>query len=274
MSSTKEVLYFLIHSFRNQANTKVLSENKTTTACVAIVAVGAGYSIYKEVSRPPKEDMKTITRMSMKDKINVDWVFLNRMWQIFRILLPGVWNRTFGHLMSLTVLLWARTMLSLKVADIVGSNAQYIVQKNLKKIALGVIQFALIGIPASLVNSGLKYEVRMLSLLFRKSLTEHVQQQYLRGTNFYKASNLGGNNRIDNADQRVTQDIENFCDSLSDFYANFFKPILDVILNTYKLSTVLGYRGPIFLCSYYSLSAAFKRFLMPSFGRLTARLLN
>uniref|UniRef100_A0A6B2KZP0 ABC transporter domain-containing protein n=1 Tax=Arcella intermedia TaxID=1963864 RepID=A0A6B2KZP0_9EUKA len=186
-------------------------------------------------------------------------------------MIPSFWNRTVGHLISLTVLLWARTMLSLKVADIVGSNAEHIVQQNLNQIVLGVIKFTLIGIPASLVNSGLKYEVRMLSLLFRKSLTEHIQEQYLRKTNFYKASNLGGDSRIDNADQRVTQDIENFCNSLSDLYANLFKPILDVTLNFYKLSTTLGFRGPIFLFFYYALSASFKRLLMPSFGRLTAR---
>lgn len=85
------------------------------------------------------------------------------------------------------------------MADITGKNAQYIVQKNLKDIFLGIVQFALIGVPASLVNSGLRYATDSLSLLFRKRLTDHVNNEYLKGTNFYKASNLGGESRIDNA---------------------------------------------------------------------------
>lgn len=50
-----------------------------------------------------------------------------------------------------------------------------------------------------MVNSALRYETAMLSLTFRKRLTDYVHEQYLKGTNFYKASNLGGDSRIDNA---------------------------------------------------------------------------
>lgn len=34
---------------------------------------------------------------------------------------------------------------------------------------------------------------------------------------------------------------------------------------------MLGWRGPVFLFLYYFMSGAFKRFIMPAFGRLTAR---
>lgn len=184
-------------------------------------------------------------------------------------------------------------------------NAKYIVQKKLKHIIMGVLQFAMLGmagaeamfwrlgIPASLVNSALKYEIAVLSLTFRKRLTEHVMEHYLRGTNFYKASNLGGDLRIDNAyvyeivaltdfdrAQRVTQDIETFCESLSTLYATIFKPLLgifpslprlthsDVILNTYQLSSLLSVKAPVLLFGYYGLSASIKRFIMPAFGQV------
>ena len=39
----------------------------------------------------------------------------------------------------------------------------------------------------------------MLSLQFRHRLTHHVINAYLKGVNFYKAVNLGGDSRIDNA---------------------------------------------------------------------------
>jgi ABC-type uncharacterized transport system fused permease/ATPase subunit len=48
----------------------------------------------------------------------------------------------------------------------------------------GIKLFALITIPASAVNAGLKYFEAMVSLRFRKRLSEHVHDQYLDGTNF------------------------------------------------------------------------------------------
>lgn len=39
----------------------------------------------------------------------------------------------------------------------------------------------------------------MLSLRFRKRLTNYINNEYLKDVNFYKACNLGGESRIDNA---------------------------------------------------------------------------
>ena len=98
-----------------------------------------------------------------------------RLVAIGKIVMPSVRTTTFAHLVVLTVLLYARTVLrstsfrfavyllfiisffpfSLKVADITGTNAQYIVQQNLRYILLGVIQFGLIGIILFLVVDAL-----------------------------------------------------------------------------------------------------------------------
>ncbi len=42
-----------------------------------------------------------------------------------------------------------------------------------------------------------------------------------RGFTFYKMSNL--DNRISNADQLLTQDVEKFCDSVAELYSNLSK---------------------------------------------------
>jgi len=78
--------------------------------------------------------------------------------------------------------------------------------------------------------------------------------QYLDGTNFYKACNLGGDARIDNADQRVTADIKDFSDEIASLYASLLKPLLDVVLFTWKLGSLLGWQGPVAMHSYFVLS--------------------
>jgi len=95
--------------------------------------------------------------------------------------------------------------------------------------------------------------------------------KYLDGTNFYKASNLG-NNKIKNADQRVTADIERFSTEIAELYTSLFKPFLDVLLFTYKLTDILGWQGPAIMYSYFVFSGVVKRFIMPGFGRMVAKL--
>jgi len=58
---------------------------------------------------------------------------------------------------------------------------------------------------------------------------------------------------------------------LSNLYTTIFKPVLDVVLFTHKLTGLVGIQGPLILFTYYGLAGFVKRYLMPSFGKLTAR---
>mmetsp|Transcript_14929 Transcript_14929/g.20864 ORF Transcript_14929/g.20864 Transcript_14929/m.20864 type:complete len:700 (-) Transcript_14929:69-2168(-) len=242
---------------------------------IALLVGGSGSLLLKRFlfqKKPQEQKNELITATkSTRAKYAVDRVFFKRLLKILKIIIPSIQSREFVHLMILTFLLFARTILSIEIADVTGKNAQHLVQRKWKETVLGILHFAAIGIPASCVNSGLKYETSVLSLFFRKRLSETINSEYLNGVNFYKASHLGGENRIDNADQRVTADIEKFCDSLSNLYTTIFKPTLDVILFTRKLTTMTGFTGPLMLFGYYFVSGLLKRFFMPAFGKLTAR---
>lgn len=51
-------------------------------------------------------------------------------------------------------------------------------------------------------------------------------------------SNL--DNRISNADQLLTTDIDKFCDSVTDLYSNISKPVLDIFIYVYRLTVNLN----------------------------------
>lgn len=59
-----------------------------------------------------------------------------------------------------------------------------------------------------------------------------------RGFTYYQVSNL--DNRIANADQLLTTDIEKFCDTVVDLYGNISKPMLDISIYLYRLTVNLG----------------------------------
>lgn len=46
--------------------------------------------------------------------------------------------------------------------------------------------------------------------------------------------------RISNPDQLLTTDVDKFCDSCTDFYSNVAKPLLDIGIYVYKLTSTIG----------------------------------
>ncbi len=129
-----------------------------------------------------------------------------------------------------------RTWFSLLIAELVGNNAENLVTKNWAAVFRGTFAFFLWTIPASFVNSALKWLTEKLASMFRRRLSERVHSQYIQGVNYYTVCNLqvGGDQRLESVDQRVTVDIENFCQNLSELYSSIFKPVLDVVVFTMK----------------------------------------
>lgn len=49
-------------------------------------------------------------------------------------------------------------------------------------------------------------------------------------------------NRIANADQLLTVDVEKFCDTVVDLYSNISKPTLDIGIYVYRLTMNIGFQ--------------------------------
>ncbi len=76
---------------------------------------------------------------------------------------------------------------------------------------------------------------------------------------------------LTHADQRLTEDVEKFCYSISELYGYTFKPLLDVLLFTRSLAKIMGYKSQFVLYGYYFLSAGVLRRLSPPLALMTAQ---
>ncbi|KAL3118446.1 hypothetical protein niasHT_004026 [Heterodera trifolii] len=74
--------------------------------------------------------------------------------------------------------------------------------------------------PVSVINSFLELSLCELKLRFCERLTHHFYAQYLDGFT-YKVNNL--DNRIANADQLLTQDVDHICEGIVELYSNLSK---------------------------------------------------
>lgn len=126
----------------------------------------------------------------------------------------------------------------------------------------------LFAIPSSTVNSAMEYYSKLLALAFRERLTKYFHGKYLQKMFYYKICNL--DSRIQNPDQRLTQDLDKWAHSLANLYLNFTKPCLDIWLFSRKLAELVGWEGPAITFLWYFISACIIRVVSPAFGKLTA----
>uniref|UniRef100_M4C2Q7 ABC transporter domain-containing protein n=1 Tax=Hyaloperonospora arabidopsidis (strain Emoy2) TaxID=559515 RepID=M4C2Q7_HYAAE len=164
-------------------------------------------------------------------------------------------------------MLVARTSFDIAVLHTFTAMERAIISRSRTDFLRHLRRFVAMMLPMSCVNSLLKYGHAELGLRFRTRLTRHLYAQYVKGFVYYRVSNL--DNRISNADQLLTVDVERFSNSVADLYSNMSKPLLDIVLYAVKLSSTIGVEGPVIMLGYLVVSGFFLTWLRQPTSRFT-----
>ena len=195
---------------------------------------------------------------------------MKRLAFILRIVVPSITSKEAMLLAIQSTMLVTRSFISLRIAKKGGDGLQAVMERSWKKFFFVLGDFFVSGVSASVVNSALKYLTNSITVSFRERLTERVHREYLRDGAFYRAAVLRVGN-LDNADQRIADDLHQFCHTASDLFARTFKPLLDVVLSTARMAENMGYGGLAVLYGYFVLSGALIKTLSPPFSEYIAR---
>lgn len=187
-----------------------------------------------------------------RSKAAVDTLFFSRLYKILKILIPGWFSTESGLLLMVALSLVLRTICDIWMIQNSTSVESSIIQRNHEKFKMYLVRFMYAMPMISLVNNVLKYGLNQLKLRFRTRLTNYLYSKYLRGFTYYKMSNL--DNRIANADQLLTQDVEKFCNSVADLYSNLSKPVLDIVIYIRQLALAIGAQGPATMIGYLAVA--------------------
>ncbi|KAL1006682.1 hypothetical protein UPYG_G00075330 [Umbra pygmaea] len=206
-------------------------------------------------------------KAAKKDRAAVDYVFVLRIVKIIQIMVPQWFCKETGYLILIAAMLVARTYCDVWMIQNGTMIESAIIGRSNKDFKRYLFNFCKVMPLIALVNNFLKLGLNELKLRFRVRLTKHLYDEYLKGYTYYKMGNL--DNRIANADQLLTQDVEKFCNSVVDLYSNLSKPLLDIGLYIFKLTTAIGPQGPASMMSYLVISGLFLTRLRRPIGRMT-----
>lgn len=194
----------------------------------------------KAASRHERTQPKTTTPLSPEDaaaadakqkkgkkKVELNRDFFRALLRLLRIVVPGWRSKETRLLISHSVFLVVRTLISLKVAAMDGAIVKALVKGNGKEFLMRIVWWMLIAVPATFTNSMLSWHQAELSLKYRTRLTHYIHDKYLSQLTFYGISAL--DDRIKNADQLIAVDVAKFSSSLAELYSNLAKPLLDMV---------------------------------------------
>lgn len=206
---------------------------------------------------------------------NLNLQFILQFIKLVRIMIPSVFSSEVGLLAGHTTFLFLRTFLSIYVANLEGAIVKFIVRKDPKNFMHQLMKWFAVAIPATFINSMIRYLESRIALSFRTRLVEHSYKLYFKNQSYYRVTVLDG--RLDNCAQRLTDDIETVANTVSHLYGQITKPCFDILLMAIALANLVKSRnanlitGPVIISGVVVVSALILRLVSPRFGQLVAQ---
>lgn len=216
----------------------------------------------------------TVRPAGGKSSLGLDRQFVKQLIALLKIMVPGWRTREAGLLTCATLTLLTRTFLSVYVATLEGQIVKRIVLKDVQGFFWMLARWFAIALPATFVNSAIRYLEGRLALSFRGRLVEHAYKMYLSQQTYYRVSAL--DNRLGGAEQRLTDDLSELAGSVAHLYSSLTKPLLDcalVGLALMSFSSKMGAKrmqGPLLASAVIAVTGQILRLTSPKFGQLVA----
>lgn len=133
-------------------------------------------------------------------------------------------------------------------------------EKNLSGFKSHTLIAVLIIVAMAFIRASKKYVCSVFAVCSRGLLTRHLHSGYFTDIIYYRLNIL--DSTIDNADQRISQDVERMCRTFSEIIADLLISPFAIAYYTYYTWTSTGYIGPVCVVVFFVISTILNKFLM------------
>ncbi|KAG2377324.1 hypothetical protein C9374_009235 [Naegleria lovaniensis] len=173
---------------------------------------------------------------------------------------------------SLVALIIIQSLVTRKANLVSGDMMEYLIAQKKSHFFYSVAKFSLFLVIQSMIGPSVKYLVELIALYMRRNLTMHVHDKYFSNMAYYKVNNL--DKRVGAADQRITQDIDVFCNRLAELFTDMLHPTFELILYSIELVRLLGPYALMSVVLYLSFAIFVLSKVSPNFTKISAQVQN
>nr|XP_058954936.1 lysosomal cobalamin transporter ABCD4-like isoform X1 [Pocillopora verrucosa] len=206
---------------------------------------------------------------SSPSKYKLDRWFVKRFWRCWKVMTPSCSSTTFLLFVLLVGFALAAQMMVYNTGLIPSRFYEVLLARDKEDFSSLLISSLLIIIGVSLANSAMKFVSRILYVKWRELLCRKLHAGYFKHRAYYKLNVL--DDKYDNIDQRITQDVERFCET-------FRKVIIVVVVSpftityyTYLCYQSSGYLGPVSIYAFFVVGTIINKLVMSPIVNLVVK---
>lgn len=200
-----------------------------------------------------------------------DALFLRRLGNILAILYKGTRENALGITATLLLigLSIGQTYIVSFTGTINGGFYQAIAEQNLSDFTRILKQSIAVITLSAVLYTALNTLASFLAWCWRRTLVRHVLDRYYSNLVYYKVSMI--DTRVDNPDQRVAQDIDQFCTTLSVVLQNCATAPLVLIQYTFLVVNNISWYAPFVIFGYFFVGAVINKLITSPTSRAVYR---
>ena len=213
-----------------------------------------GHEKIDEVCFQPKSDPRPEARYSL------GLLFLKRFYRCNKILFPRVFCKSTTLFALLLVASLCQEFIIYHVGLIPSKFYKVLGSKDSKAFRPLIFTALYFIVAIALANSAVKYISGTLYVQWRDALTSSLHSKYFFKETFFHINTSDG--KLDNADQRITQDVDKFCQQLSEISPKLLISPLTIGYYSYQCFNNTGYFGPLTIYGYFIVGSVINRIIM------------
>ena len=200
-----------------------------------------------------------------------DLLFVRRLGTILGILYRGTQENALGIVATLLLLGLSvgQTYIVSFTGKINGNFYQAIAEQDVDGFVKVLKQSVLVITLSAVLYTALNTLSSFLAWCWRRTLVRHALNRYYNNLVYYKISMI--DTRIDNPDQRIAQDIDQFCTTLSVILQNCATAPLVLIQYTVLVVNNISWYAPLIIFGYFFVGAVINKLITSPTSRAVFR---